>query len=140
MEDNQNRGRGVPRPPRLRSAVTNQRRMFVQGGDATSPWSRRWRDLTELHIADCGGVENMSEMQLSLCRRVSAIEVTLEQMEAQMSAGGDVDFDLYNRLAGNLRRLADSIGLRRVARDVTPTLEAVVAAIHAQKARNDQTD
>lgn len=47
---------------------------------------------------------------------MSAIEVTLERMEAQMSAGGDVDFDLYNRLAGNLRRLADSIGLRRVAK------------------------
>jgi hypothetical protein len=33
-----------------------------------------------------------------------------------------------------------TLGIERRAKDVTPSLEAVVAEIHAKKARNDQTD
>ncbi len=71
----------------------------------------------------------MSEAQLSLCRRASAIEVQLEQMEASMSEGDlKVDLDLYNRLSGNLRRILESIGLERKARDVTPSLQSYLQA------------
>jgi hypothetical protein len=37
-----------------------------------------------------------------------------------MSEGDDtVDLDVFNRLAGNLRRMLESIGLKRVAKPVT---------------------
>jgi hypothetical protein len=67
---------------------------------------------------------------LSLCRRVAAIEVQLEQMEACMSEGDlKVDLDLYNRLAGNLRRMLETIGLQRRAVDCTPpTLSQYLSA------------
>jgi hypothetical protein len=103
----------------LKSKVTNGRKVFAMGGDARGCWTRRWRDLVELHASDCGGSSVMSEAQLSLCRRASAIEVQLEQMEASMSEGAlKVDLDLYNRLSGNLRRILESIGLERKARPV----------------------
>jgi hypothetical protein len=103
----------------LRSATTNGNRPFVLGGDGRGAWVRRWRDLVELHTADCGGTDALSEAMLSMIRRISAIEVQLEQMEARMSEGDlKVDLDLYNRLAGNLRRMLESIGLQRVARPV----------------------
>jgi hypothetical protein len=61
----------------------------------------------------------LSEAQVSLCRRVAAIEIQLEQMEAKMSEGNlSVDMDLYGRLAGHLRRILESIGLKRVARPI----------------------
>lgn len=61
----------------------------------------------------------MSEAQVSLCRRVAAIEIQLEQMEAKMSEGNlSVDMDQYGRLAGHLRRILESIGLKRVARPI----------------------
>jgi hypothetical protein len=124
----QHRGRVAPRPQTLKSKVTNGRRVFAIGGDGRGPWTRRWRDLVELHIADLGGADLMSEAQLSLCRRVSAIEVQLEQMEASMSEGDlKVDLDLYNRLAGNLRRILERIGLERRPRDVTPDLRSYLA-------------
>jgi hypothetical protein len=76
-------------------------------------------------MSDCGGAAAISEAMISLCRRVAAIEVQLEQMEACMSEGDlKVDLDLYNRLAGNLRRMLESIGLQRVSRDVTPSLSS----------------
>lgn len=39
-----------------------------------------------------------------------------------MSEGQGVDLDVYNRLAGNLRRLFETLGLERKQRDITPTL------------------
>jgi hypothetical protein len=82
--------------------------------------------LVELHTSDCGGGGVMSEAMLSLCRRVAAIEVQLEQMEACMSEGDlKVDLDLYNRLSGNLRRMLETIGLQRVARPVNDGSQAL---------------
>jgi hypothetical protein len=71
--------------------------------------------------SDIGGAETASEAQISLCRRAATIEVQLEAMEGQLSLGNDaaVDLDLYNRLAGNLRRILESLGLRRVARTIS---------------------
>jgi hypothetical protein len=39
-------------------------------------------------------------------------------LEGQLSLGKVADLDLYNRLSGNLRRILESIGLKRVARTV----------------------
>ena len=73
---------------------------------------RRWKDLVDLHTSDLGGPDVCSEAQLSLCRRIATTEVELERLEAKMSEGDDtVDLDVYNRLAGNLRRMLESIGL-----------------------------
>jgi hypothetical protein len=45
-----------------------------------------------------------------------------------MSEGQGVDLDVYNRLAGNLRRLFETLGLERKSRDVTPTLQSYLQA------------
>ena len=50
----------APRPPRVRSAVTNGRRLFVEG-DGNTAWSRRYRDLIAGHVGDLGGQANLSE-------------------------------------------------------------------------------
>jgi len=40
-------------------------------------------------------------------------------MEGRLSKGEDVDLDSYQRAASALRRILESLGLDRVARDVT---------------------
>jgi hypothetical protein len=107
------------RPKRIRSAVSNGRRLFVNG-DGNSAWSRRYRDLIVGHISDMGGREMLSEAQLSLIKRASAIELELEQMEGRLSKGEQVDLDTFTRAASHLRRLLETLGLERKARDVTP--------------------
>src|SRR5262245_38573431 len=102
-----------------RSKVTTGRKTFVEG-DGRSPWARRWSDLIYAHACDLGGPEGLSEAQVSICRRASAMECTLEQMEARMSAGEAVDPDQYGRLAGRLCRLFELIGVRRLARPIDP--------------------
>ena len=106
-----------PRPPRLRSAVTNGTRLFVDGAHE-GPWARRFRDLVHLHEDDLGPRDSLSEGQLSLCRRVATIEVELEQMEGKLSKGENVDLDLYNRMTGTLARTIERLGLKRAPRVV----------------------
>ena len=109
----------VSRSKSNRSAITNGNRQFALGGDGRGAWVRRWRDLAELHMIDRGGEGLLSEGQKSLCRRAATLEVNLEQLEANMSEGQGVDLDVYNRLAGNLRRLFETLGLERVPRPVS---------------------
>jgi hypothetical protein len=108
------------RSARASSKATTGKRMFAEGGDGRSLWGRRWRDLVLAHIGDLGGPELLSEAQISICRRISAMECELEAMEARMSAGVPIDPDQYGRLAGRLCRMFELIGIHRLARPIDP--------------------
>jgi hypothetical protein len=117
------RGR-VPRK-RPRSAITSGRKLFVQG-DPNSAWSRRYYDLCTGHISDLGGRDMLSEAQLSLIRRASAIECELERLDAALSLGEAVDLDSYGRATSHLRRLFETLGLKRQPRTVEPSLADIL--------------
>ena len=106
------------RKRRPASAVTSGRKLFVEG-DGNSPWSRRYRDLIGGYAADLGGAEMLSEAQKSLIRRVSAIDLACEEMEGRMSQGDDVDAELHARLSSHSRRIHETLGLERRAKDIT---------------------
>jgi hypothetical protein len=100
--------------------------------DGRSVWARRLRDLIEMHLSDLGGEDRVSEAEKSIVRRASTLEVELERLEAKFAQAGEAsreDLDMYSRVAGNLRRLLEAIGLGRRAVDVTPDLHAYVKAV-----------
>lgn len=114
----------APLPPTARSRVRNGRSLFAEGGDGRTAWSRRFRDLIAAHTADLGG--EPSEAQASLIRRASALEVQLEQLEADWTSGAAAsaaDLDTYSRLSNTLRRHLEAVGLGRKPRHPTPTLD-----------------
>lgn len=109
-----------------RSRVSNGRHLFAGDVDGRSAWARRLRDLIADHCADLGGPENLSTAERSIVRRASTLEVELELLEQQFAVAGSADgdaLDLYQRTAGNLRRLLETLGLERRTRDVTPSLD-----------------
>ncbi len=116
MQSESNPLRNLDATRRKRSAVTNGTRAFIEG-DGNSPWYRRWKDLLALHVDDLGGPESLSEAQTSLCRRAATLEVELERIEGQLSLGNDADLDAYNRHAGGLRRILETLGIQRAKRD-----------------------
>jgi len=128
------RAASVRRSPRQRSAVTNGSRLFARGGDGMGPWARRLRDIIELHVADQGGPDTISEAKCSLIRRAGALTVELERIEAKFatSTAGENDFGAYVTGTNSLRRVLEAIGLDRVARDVTPDLRTYLASSEAQ--------
>ena len=97
------------KPAALRSRVTNGRTVFALGGDGRGAWTRRWKDLVEMHTADLGGQDVCSEAQLSLCRRIATTEVELERLEAKMSEGDDTVH--LDSLSPFRRRMLERIGL-----------------------------
>jgi hypothetical protein len=103
---------------RQRSRVTNGSAL-LPGVDGRSAWVRRCKDILEAHLSDLGGEDNTSAAERSLIRRAAVITTELEMMEARFAAAGHADpteLDLYQRTAGNLRRLLEAIGLQRRAK------------------------
>jgi hypothetical protein len=111
------------RPKRPFSAVTSGRKLLLKG-DVNSAWSRRYRDVIASLTNDLGGRDMIGEAKAALIRDCAALEIVLEKMRGRMSEGLNVDAEAYARIAAHRRRLLETLGLERVARDVTPpTLE-----------------
>lgn len=125
------------RAPTQRSALTNGSAL-LPGVDGRSAWVRRCRDLIDLHLNDLGGADRVSEAERSIVRRAATLTVQLERMEAAFAVAGIVDretLDAYQRAAGSLRRLLESVGLDRRPRDVTPDLADYIVAKPAEPAK-----
>src|ERR1035437_6070752 len=117
--------------PPTRSRISNGSHI-LPGVDGRSTWARRLRDLIALHLSDLGGDDAVSEAERSIIRRVAALTVELERMEAVFAVAGEASpeqIDLYQRTANSLRRLLEAVGLHRRARDVTPTLSEYLASL-----------
>jgi hypothetical protein len=113
-----------------RSRMTNGSELLA-GVDGRSIWARRLRDLIDLHVSDLGGSDAISAAERSIVRRAATLTVELERMESRFALDGQAspeDLDLYQRTAGNLRRLLESLGMQRRAKDITPDLKSYVAA------------
>jgi hypothetical protein len=114
------------RPAATRSAITNGRLFAVATADGRSAWARRYRDLLAIHVGDAGGEAVVSGGELAIIRRATRIELEMEMLDAKAAEAGKAasaeDLYLYFTGSNSMRRLFESVGLKRVARDVTPTL------------------
>jgi hypothetical protein len=114
------------RPSKTRSAVTNGRRLHVVPPGDTK-LARRFKDILIEIISDLGGPDILSEAQRQLARRAATISIQCEQLEAKAVAGKEINLDVYGTLTDRLGRAFGRLGLKRVAKDVTPTLESYIA-------------
>lgn len=115
-------------------------------GDNRSAWARRAKDIIAAHIADLGGIENVSNAELSLIHRCAALTTELELLETIFSDAGRAtseQLDLYSRVAGHLRRLLETLGLKRRSKQVGGlTLSDLILQDHidAQRAKAPPID
>jgi hypothetical protein len=70
-------------------------------------------------LVDQGGADLCSESRLQLIRRFAAAAVLAEQLESRLANGEQIDIAEHATLSSTLVRLAQRIGIDRVARDVT---------------------
>ena len=95
---------------------------------------KRYETIRGAVLADMGGEENVSEVQKQLVSKFATIALQLEVMEAAAIDGNEIDVDLFGRAAGHLRRIAEALGMQRVARDVSPSLADIAEEIAAEEA------
>ena len=127
-----NRGKTDLSLSKLRSAITNGSQLLA-GCDHRSARMRRLRDLIGAHLADLGGAEVCSQAEMCIVRRCALLTLELELMEARFEAndGSTVqELDAYQRASSCLRRLHETLGLKRRAKDVGPTLGEVLRTAH----------
>lgn len=114
------------RSKKARSAVSNGTRLLM--ADGRSPWSRRFRDIVVGHCNDLGGYENLSTAEIAIVKRAATLQVELEAQEARLANGEAKGFSLieYAQAANGMRRLLETVGIKRVAKDCTPTLASII--------------
>ena len=124
--------------PSPASALLAADKALLPGMDARSRNFGRFYEIVSAHLSDLGGESNTSAAERSIIRRIGALTVQLEALESKFDTPGASDkgdVDLYIRGAGGLRRLLQSIGLERRAKNITPTVEAYAAHLKAQEAK-----
>ena len=85
--------------------------------------ARRYRDLVAQIAIDQGGADRCSEVRMQLIRRFASGAVLAEELEARLARGEAVDIAEHALLSSTLVRLAQRIGINRVAKDLTPSLD-----------------
>jgi hypothetical protein len=114
-----------------RSRVTNGQLFVDRSIHQQRGWARRFADIIVLHTNDLGGVDYVSAAESSIIRRAAAESVELELLEQRFAKNGKgasaEDLDLYARISNSLRRHLEALGLKRVARDITPDLKDYLA-------------
>jgi len=108
-----------------RSRVTNHKDLLPKL-DGRSSAARRFRDLVNSYIADMGGADQCSDIKLGLLRRLAAVTVQSELIEARMINGEAVDVATLCTLASTTVRLSQRLGIERVPRDTGLTLNDIM--------------
>ena len=108
--------------PTTRSRVTNHKDL-LPGLDGRSSTARRYRDLVGAFLADMGGPDQCSDIRLGLLRRLAAVTVQAEVLEARMVNGEAVDVATLCQLASTAMRLSSRLGLERVMLKDTDSLD-----------------
>jgi hypothetical protein len=109
------------------SKVTNGSKLFLPGVDGRSSLARRARDVFDNFCRDLGGYDILSEAQTQLCRRAAMISIKCEEMESHGANGEQIDLDIFGKLTDRLGRTLQRLGIKRIPKDVTPTLAQYIA-------------
>jgi hypothetical protein len=79
---------------------------------------KRYEAIRAAVLSDMGGEENVTEVQRQLVSKFATLALQLEVLESAAIEGNPIDLDLFGRCAGHMRRIAETLGLRRVPREV----------------------
>jgi hypothetical protein len=125
-----------------RSRITNGSAL-LPGVDGRGAWVRRCKDVIAAHLSDLGGEANTSAAERSIVRRAAALTIELERMEAGFAVAGEASseaLDCYARIAANLRRLLQTIGLERRAKPIPSMREFLASLPHEEPQRTDEAE
>ena len=109
--------------------------------DGRTSAKRRACVLIEAIERDLGGADRLSEGSRQLIQRAAVLGTYIESCEAQWLAGETVELADYLMAINSQRRVLATIGLSRVARDVSDmSLAAYTAARHDSEMAVGESD
>jgi hypothetical protein len=105
---------------------------ILPGTDGRSVIARRYRAITSAILVDQGGFDACSESRKQLIRRFAAAAVLAERMEARLANGEEIDIAEHALLVSSMVRVARQIGVNRIPRNITPTLDQYLVSEAAE--------
>jgi hypothetical protein len=79
--------------------------------------------------ADLGGHDQLSAIEIALIEGFAGAAVTLNNLNTKLALGQEIDFSQHAQAVSAMVRVASRLGLRRRAKDVTPTLAEYLAQL-----------
>ena len=95
--------------------------------DGRTASAKRARALVQDLESDLGGSSRVSAGQRELVTRAAVIGALVQDSEARMLTGEEVDMPGYLHAVKVQRQLLDTLGLDRRIKDVTPPLQDYIA-------------
>jgi hypothetical protein len=83
--------------------------------------------------ADLGGRDQLSTIELVLIEAFAGATVTLQHLNTRLALGQEIDLGQYAQTVSAMVRVASRLGLRRRARDVTPSLSDLLREDQARR-------
>ena len=121
---------------RNRSRISNGQEI-LPGVDQRLAIARRYRDLVAQIAIDQGGPDRCSETRMQLIRRFASGAVLAEALEARLVKGEQVDIAEHALLSSTLVRLAQRIGINRVAWEVADPRRLLARPAGLRRRPND---
>ncbi|MET3967229.1 hypothetical protein ACT4MK_17815 [Bradyrhizobium barranii] len=87
-------------------------------------------------VSDLGGEQNISTAEHQLIERAAVTGAMCESLAARWLLGEPADPALFATLSNAERRLLETVGLRRRARDATPSLREYLTSKAAKPAES----
>jgi hypothetical protein len=127
-------GRGRPKGSRNKPLELRYLNEVLRYG-----YGRRFRRVSERLTEDLGGDEFLSTAEKILIQRCAMLATECERMEREALSGRvPLDATVYSTLTGQLTRTLNTVGTKRLPRDVTPpTLRDYIEAVREPEIDED---
>ena len=87
---------------------------------------KEFDSITSGLAADLGGIDNLTVVQRHLVEAFAGAAVVVNDLNARLLMGSKVDVVEHSQVIGILVRIAARLGVKRVAKDVSPSLGQIL--------------
>jgi hypothetical protein len=123
-------------PPRKRRAIKT-RLLTSKALDGRTRARRQFDAIAKGIAADLGGEDLLSTVEQHLVDAFAGAAVHVHDLNARLLRGDKVDILAHSQAVSMMVRVASRIGLKRVARDITPRLDDIARDIAAERELDD---
>lgn len=123
-------------PPRKSRAIKT-RLLTSKALDGRTRARRQFDAIAKGIAADLGGEDLLSTVEQHLVDAFAGAAVHVHDLNARLLRGDKVDILAHSQAVSMMVRVASRIGLKRVARDITPRLDDIARDIAAERELDD---
>jgi hypothetical protein len=102
--------------------------------------SRKFEAVAAGIASDLGGADMLSTVERNLIEAFAGISVHVADLNARMLLGQKIDLAEHSQVVSTMVRVASRIGVRRIPRDVTPTINDIARDIAIEREATDQAE